>query len=53
MNLRSLFMLAMVIPFHSTLFSQQFEKLNTAGMKWHKGNLHTHAREGESDSPAK
>ncbi len=36
--------------FCSSLFSQQFEKRDTAGMRWYRGNIHTHAREGESDS---
>ncbi|MBN1895570.1 CehA/McbA family metallohydrolase [bacterium] len=28
----------------------RFEIRDTAGMRWYKGNTHTHAREGESDS---
>jgi hypothetical protein len=34
-----------------SLSAQQFEMRDTSGMRWFKGNIHTHAREGESDSP--
>jgi hypothetical protein len=30
--------------------ASRFETLDTAGMSWYRGNTHTHAREGESDS---
>jgi hypothetical protein len=30
---------------------RRFETRDTNGMQWFKGNIHTHAREGESDSP--
>jgi hypothetical protein len=46
--LLSLFVLLTL--FHSSLFSQHFEVRDMAGMQWYKGNIHTHAREGESDS---
>jgi hypothetical protein len=47
-QLLSLFVLLTL--FHSSLFSQHFETRDMAGMQWYKGNIHTHAREGESDS---
>ncbi len=46
------FLIILVILFYSAASSQEFEARNTTGMKWYKGNVHTHAREGESDSSA-
>jgi hypothetical protein len=50
MKSRSLVLLIFIIAFHSTLSSQQFEKRDMTEMQWYKGNLHTHARAGESDT---
>ena len=50
MKSQSLLLFVLVILFHSSLFSQHFEMRDMGGMQWYKGNIHTHAREGESDS---
>ena len=50
MKSRSMLPFVFFILFHSTLTSQHFEMQDMSGMKWYKGNLHVHAREGESDS---
>lgn len=39
-----------LILFFSPVSGRQFELRDTAGMKWFKGNLHTHARADESDT---
>lgn len=50
MKSKLFFLFVLAILSFSNLCSQQFEKDNVAGKQWYKGNLHTHAREGESDS---
>jgi hypothetical protein len=40
----------LIVPFCRFLSGQQFETRDTEGMRWIKGNTHTHARAGESDS---
>ncbi len=47
---KSLLLFAIVLFLRFQLFSQQFELRDMAKMQWYKGSLHTHAREGESDS---
>jgi hypothetical protein len=49
-RVQSIFVLAGLLQIHSSLYCQRFETVDTAGMHWYRGNLHTHAREGESDS---
>jgi hypothetical protein len=49
-KLKVLQVIILIILFSTSLYCQEFETRNTAGMKWYKGNTHTHAREGESDS---
>lgn len=44
-------LLSLVIIFlYCSLFAQQFIVPDLAGKKWFKGNLHTHARQSESDA---
>ena len=45
---KAIIIISLLLSF--SVFGQQFEKKNMAGMQWAKGILHTHAREGESDS---
>jgi len=40
----------LIFIFCCSLHHLRFETRDTAGMSWYKGNTHTHAREGESDS---
>ena len=50
MKSQSLLLFLLMVLCRSTLLGQHFEPRETAGLQWYKGNLHTHARKGESDS---
>jgi hypothetical protein len=46
-------MLVFLLSIHTALSGQHFETRDFSAMQWFKGSLHTHAREGESDSSVK
>jgi hypothetical protein len=50
MKSRSLLPIVFFIASCSNLSDPRFEMRDMTGKQWFKGNLHTHAREGESDS---
>lgn len=44
-------LLAAVLALPAAAAAQRFEPLETAGLRWYKGNTHTHTTESDGDSP--